>query len=212
MGSKLSKGVSQGGKRLSKTVVDQATKDVRPAQTTHQVNVPDPNKPMAEQEKNETVMKDGQDPQFAERLKQLGQVQYKDIPTHYKRDNDLLSAVRAREELQKQQPADDQPIDQTKPKSQTHPATIASILQSRKEGEKDEQLQVDYNLDPQFLKTLGNRFSIPDFAIEKTDKQKQDKQKEDDVRSLYQPEHGGKKPNLEEIRPKKKFFEKTLEI
>lgn len=215
MGSKLSKGAaSSSTKRLSKNIVETGTKDVRSGQSAS-VNVPkfDPNQPA---QKPEQIEEDGKDPDFVERLKQMGTVQYKEMPTHYKQDNDMLSAIRAREKAQNQPPSSEPGMMDDKPKSQIHPSTIASILQSRKDGEKDDQLQIDYNLDSQFLKSLGERFTIPEFVIEKKKKtnnmEKEESNKEEVVESLYQPEHGGQKPNMEEIRPKKKFQDKSVEL
>ncbi|CAN6674691.1 hypothetical protein TRVA0_061S00320 [Trichomonascus vanleenenianus] len=152
--------------------------------------------------KDDSIVKDGHDPDFLERLQQMGTVQYKDLETKYSRTNEMLDIARARQ--RNEETAQDK-HDRTQPKSRTHPATITSILQSKVEGDSDAQIIQDFNLTPDFLARLGARFSIPPHELSNDIAT-------NELRSLNQPQHPGKKPNPEVQRPKKKFDDYVVEI
>lgn len=100
--------------------------------------------PMASSTKNEDIIKDGGDRDFARQLMDLGAVKLTESEMKYSKNNPVLAAMKARETLQ--EAAEVESLDYTKPRTLLNPATISGILESQKEGESD--VTRDYNLAP----------------------------------------------------------------
>uniref|UniRef100_A0A060TEI2 ARAD1D15312p n=1 Tax=Blastobotrys adeninivorans TaxID=409370 RepID=A0A060TEI2_BLAAD len=179
--------------------------------------------PRANGEKNDDIHYENVDPidPIAEKLKSLGTVKYKPIEMPYKKTNDLLTAIEARQRLQEEQKlAKDDPEAASRPKKAVHPSTLASILQSIKEGDSNERIMEDYNLDASLLQKLGPRFKLPERPIPKPANREPEEAREEDVpgrvtdsnvETLHEADH---RPNSEysQVRPPKKFKSKVIEI
>lgn len=154
MGSSASKAkrfqpAAEAGKRAIDLSVK--TKHVTSEQPSH-VTAParDPNRsqpapmPMASQTKNEDIVKDGGDRDFARQLMDLGAVKLTESHVTYNQSNPVLDALKARDLLDVAAEAEN--ADFAKPRTLLNPATISGILESLKSGETD--ITRDYNLAP----------------------------------------------------------------
>lgn len=125
---------------------------------------------------------DGFDPDFDSKLKKIGAVQFKEVPLKYAKDSQMLQAVEARNQLDERMERELK--DYKIPRTQLHPSTIFSLLQSRKEGDSDENIKLHFNLDPQFLARLGTRVSIPDPPKAARLRQKQREREAEELKRL----------------------------
>lgn len=110
-----------------------------------------------------TGTRDGEDPQFSDRLRQLGafdipaqvaaqqQLQRKQV---YSVDNVLVNALASREKITHQ--AQTNMDDASAPRQYLHPQTITAVLEAR-EQDKDgvQRIESDFNLAPGVLDRLG---------------------------------------------------------
>jgi hypothetical protein len=106
------------------------------------------------------IGRDGFDPDFDSKLRQLGAAELREIPQTFAKTNHMLQAVEARNNLDKQM--EHELKDHSVKRTQLHPSTLFALLQSRKDGDSDGDLAEHYNLDPAFLSRLGTRASVPD--------------------------------------------------
>lgn len=179
--------------------------------------------PRANEVKNDDIHYENVDPidPIAEKLKTLGTVKYKPIEMPYKKTNDLLTAIEARQRLQEEQKlAKDDPEAASKPKKAVHPSTLASILQSIKEGDSNERIVEDYNLDASLLQKLGPRFQLPERPTPKPANREPREVREEDapgrvndpnVETVHEADN---RPNSEhtQVRPPPKFKSKVIEV
>lgn len=100
--------------------------------------------PMASQTKNEDIVRDGGDRDFARQLMDLGAVKLTESEVKYSKTNPVLEALKARESLDEAAELESQ--DFAKPRTLLNPATISGILESFKSGETN--ITRDYNLAP----------------------------------------------------------------
>jgi hypothetical protein len=151
--------------------------------------------PLPGSQRPQSIQKDGQDPQtgedpeFAKRLKQLGTVNFREISRKYVESNEMLGTIQSRQKLELQA---DKVFNKTStsPKPLIHPETITAVLQSRSEGDSDDIIARDFNLDPQVLRNIGTNISIPKIT-------KRPQSRDHDRRSVFRKEHEESGPVLD---------------
>ncbi|KAG5355949.1 hypothetical protein CJU89_5665 [Yarrowia sp. B02] len=119
--------------------------------------------PMASQTKNEDIIKDGGDRDFARQLMDLGAVKLTESEVKYSKHNPVLEALKAREALV--EAAEVEANDFSKPRTLLNPSTISGILESQKAGELN--ITRDYNLAPGVAEKL-KYVSTPEYEFLET--------------------------------------------
>lgn len=140
------------------------------------------NEPLNGQPSKADIGRDGFDPDFDSKLRQLGMAQFKEIPQKYVKTNHMLSAVEARNSLD--QKLEEELKDPKIPRTQLHPSTLFALLESRKDGDSNDDLTKHYNLDRGFLNRLGTRASIPDKPSSKRLRQIQNEKEAEMLKAI----------------------------
>lgn len=128
--------------------------------------------PHIEGNKNESVERDGQDPQFLQMLRQAGPVKYDDasktVPV--RQDDPMAEMFRARSKLER----DAHAASETSPdaealRSHLDMSDLVALLDARKAGLDDTELQRRFRLDSSVLSRLGKAVNTPSETGEKDD-------------------------------------------
>ncbi|AOW04585.1 hypothetical protein B0I72DRAFT_142049 [Yarrowia lipolytica] len=167
MGSSASKAkrfqpAAEAGKRAIDLSVKTKHQHIRQETADPNRSQPAP-MPMASQTKNEDIVRDGGDRDFARQLMDLGAVKLTESEVQYSKSNPVLEALKAREALD--EAAEAESGDFSKPRTLLNPATISGILESQKAGETD--ITRDYNLAPGVADKL-KYVSVPEYEFLET--------------------------------------------
>ncbi|KAG5359335.1 hypothetical protein CJU90_4076 [Yarrowia sp. C11] len=193
MGSSASKAkrfqpAAEAGKRAIDLSVKTKHQHIRQETVDPNRSQPAP-MPMASQTKNEDIVRDGGDRDFARQLMDLGAVKLTESEVQFNKNNPVLDALKAREAIV--ETAEAEAEDFSKPRTLLNPSTIAGILESLKAGEKD--VTRDYNLAPGVadkLKYLG----VPEYEFLETAATEGERH-----RDTYSLEGGREDPSLSKL-------------
>lgn len=100
---------------------------------------------------------------FADRLKRIGQVQYKPAEEHFKpaSEDNFTITLEARRRLEDRSALE---LEKNEPRKLLSPTTINAILMSLKEGDSIDRVTKAYNLDASVLSKL-QYLSIPERSV-----------------------------------------------